>query len=240
MSLTKLLRQRSQSAPCERCERRASAEFRVQRPVCAYGRPRSNGVGPGRLPLMDAQIMDDGKKIVRKGPLPGGRQGASGAGAGRDSMRAASRARGAARPLSNPPHPSSPPEGLVSAGSSRTQQAAPAAGGARRMRWSKLMNSNALRAYYRAKGEETGCLVYRALSIRHLYPSLSKTWQTEFGTSCAPTYSVTPNSNDYDDVRPIPSSNGNATAGNAAPLDAQQTAYVDVAVNIPFVAEFRR
>ncbi|CAG4966727.1 unnamed protein product [Parnassius apollo] len=34
----------------------------------------------------------------------------------------------------------------------------------------------------------------------------------------------------------IPSSNGNATAGNAAPLDAQQTAYVDAAVNIPFVA----
>ncbi|CAG4937734.1 unnamed protein product [Parnassius apollo] len=34
----------------------------------------------------------------------------------------------------------------------------------------------------------------------------------------------------------IPSSNGNATAGNAAPLDAQQTAYVDATVNIPFVA----
>ncbi|CAG4935176.1 unnamed protein product [Parnassius apollo] len=34
----------------------------------------------------------------------------------------------------------------------------------------------------------------------------------------------------------IPSSNGNATAGNAAPLDAQQTAYVDAAVKIPFVA----
>ncbi|CAG5012848.1 unnamed protein product [Parnassius apollo] len=33
----------------------------------------------------------------------------------------------------------------------------------------------------------------------------------------------------------VPSSNGNATAGNAAPLDAQQTAYVDAAVNIPFV-----
>ncbi|CAG5032173.1 unnamed protein product [Parnassius apollo] len=33
----------------------------------------------------------------------------------------------------------------------------------------------------------------------------------------------------------IPSSNGNATAGNAAPLDAQQTAYVDAAVNIPLV-----
>ncbi|CAG5047298.1 unnamed protein product [Parnassius apollo] len=34
----------------------------------------------------------------------------------------------------------------------------------------------------------------------------------------------------------IPSSNGNATAGNAVPVDAQQTAFVDSAVNIPFVA----
>ncbi|CAG4989405.1 unnamed protein product [Parnassius apollo] len=33
----------------------------------------------------------------------------------------------------------------------------------------------------------------------------------------------------------VPSSNGNSTAGNATPLDAQQTAYVDAAVNIPFV-----
>ncbi|CAG4932126.1 unnamed protein product [Parnassius apollo] len=31
----------------------------------------------------------------------------------------------------------------------------------------------------------------------------------------------------------VPSSNGNAMPGNAAPLDAQQTAYVDAAVNIP-------
>ncbi|CAG4944018.1 unnamed protein product [Parnassius apollo] len=83
------------------------------------------------------------KKIVRKGPLPGGRQGASGAGAGRGS-----RVRGAARSPSSPPHPSSPPEGLVSAGSSRTQQAAPTAGGSRRMRWSQAMNTNALRAYF--------------------------------------------------------------------------------------------
>ncbi|CAG5016518.1 unnamed protein product [Parnassius apollo] len=144
------------------------------------------------------------KKIVRKGPLPGGRQGASGAGAGLDSMRAASRARGVARPSSSPPHPSSPPEGLVSAGSSRTKQAAPAAGGARRMRWSKLMNANALRAYFRAKGEETGCLAYRTRMHRcfsELKPSLSVTEQNladRVRYSCVPTYLVTPNSNDYD------------------------------------------
>ncbi|CAG4974318.1 unnamed protein product [Parnassius apollo] len=144
------------------------------------------------------------QKGTRIGPLPGGRWGASGAGAGRGSMRAASRARGAARSPSSPSHPSSPPEGLVSAGSSRTQQAAPAAGGARRMRWTKSMNENALRAYYRAKGEETVGIAYRSrciaflLSWSRLSPSRNKTWQTEFGTSCARKYLMMPNSNDYD------------------------------------------
>ncbi|CAG5044372.1 unnamed protein product [Parnassius apollo] len=148
------------------------------------------------------------KKIVRKGPLPGGRQGTSGTGAGRNIIRAASRARVAARPPSSPPHPSSPAEGLVSAGSSRTQQVAPAAGGARRMRWSQIMNANALRAYFRAKGEKTGCLAFGLGCIAflqswsHHYPSLNKTWQTEFDTSCAPTYLVTPNLND--DMRLFP------------------------------------
>ncbi|CAG4961423.1 unnamed protein product [Parnassius apollo] len=183
------------------------------------------------------------KKIVRKGPLPGGRQGASGAGAGRDSMRAASRARGVARPPSSPPHPSSPPEGLIWAGSSRTQQAAPAAGGARCMRWSKVMNANALRAYFRAKGDETGCLAYRAWMHRffaELEPSLSVTEQ-----NLADRVRYILRSNIFGDAElerlrreAIPTSNGNATAGNAAQLDAQQTAYVDAAVNIPipFVA----
>ncbi|CAG5021549.1 unnamed protein product [Parnassius apollo] len=69
-------------------------------------------------------------------------------------------------------------------------------------------------------------------SWSHLYPSLSKTWQTEFILRF----------NIFGDAErerlrreAVPSSNGNATAGNAAPLDAQQTAYVDAAVNIPFV-----
>ncbi|CAG5021327.1 unnamed protein product [Parnassius apollo] len=120
------------------------------------------------------------KKIVRKGPLSGGRRCASGAGAGSGSMRADSRTRGAARSPSSPPHPSSPPEGLVSAGSSRTQQAAPAAGGARRTHWSQAMNTNALRAYFRAKGEETGYLAYWARMhglLAELEPSLSVTEQ---------------------------------------------------------------
>ncbi|CAG5057386.1 unnamed protein product [Parnassius apollo] len=177
---------------------------------------------------------------TRIGPLPGGRRGASGAGAGRGSMRAASRTRGAVLSPSSPPHPSSPPEGLVSAGSSRTQQAAPAAGGARRMRWSQTMNANALRAYFRAKGEETGCLAYRArmhLFFAELEPSLSVTEQ-----NLADRVRYILRSNIFGDAEleqlrceAVPSSDGNATAGNAAPLIAQQTANVDAAVNIPFV-----
>ncbi|CAG5044228.1 unnamed protein product [Parnassius apollo] len=71
---------------------------------------------------------------------------------------------------------------------------------------------------------------------RHLYPSLSKTWQTEFGTSCAPTYV---GDAELERLRreAVPSSDGNATAGNATPLIAQQTANVDAAVNIPFVVD---
>ncbi|CAG5058286.1 unnamed protein product [Parnassius apollo] len=77
------------------------------------------------------------------------------------------------------PHPS-PPEGLVSAGYSRTQQAAPAAGGARRMRSTKTMNENALRAYYRAKGKETAEIAYRArihCFFAELEPSIPVTQQ---------------------------------------------------------------
>ncbi|CAG5019787.1 unnamed protein product [Parnassius apollo] len=97
-------------------------------------------------------------------------------------------------------------------------------------------------AYFRAtRGKKLdvcriglGCIAFLQ-SWSHLYPSLSKTWQTEFGYILR--------SNIFGDAElerlryeAIPSSNGNATAGNAAPLDAQQTAYVDAAVNIPFVA----
>ncbi|CAG4966083.1 unnamed protein product [Parnassius apollo] len=120
------------------------------------------------------------QRRTRIGSLPGGRRGASGPGAGRGSMRTASRARGAARSPSRPPHSSSPPEGLVSAGSSRTQQAAHAAGGARRMRWIKAMNENALRAYYRAKGEETVGITYRVRMhcfFAELEPSIPVTEQ---------------------------------------------------------------
>ncbi|CAG4930173.1 unnamed protein product [Parnassius apollo] len=182
------------------------------------------------------------KKIVRKGPLPGGRRGASGAGAGRGSMRAASRARGAARSSTSPPHPSSPPEGLVSAGSSRTQQAAPAAGGARRMRWSQEMNANALRAYFRAKGEETGCLAYRARMHRlfaELEPSLIV---TEQNLADRVRYILRSNIFDVAELErlrreAVPSSDENATAEDTAPQMVEQPANVDAAVNTPVVVD---
>ncbi|CAG5035611.1 unnamed protein product [Parnassius apollo] len=54
--------------------------------------------------------MEETQKGTRIEPLPGGRRCVFGAGAGRGSMRAASRARGAARSTSSPSNPSSPPE----------------------------------------------------------------------------------------------------------------------------------
>ncbi|CAG4996157.1 unnamed protein product [Parnassius apollo] len=155
---------------------------------------------------------------LRKEPLPGGRQGASGAGAGRDSMRTASRARGAARPPSSPSHPPSPPACLVSAGSSQTQQSAPATGGVRRMRRTINMNSNALPAYFRAKGGEIGGFAYRARMHRlftELEPSITVTEQ-----NLADRVRYILRSNIFDGAElerlrreAVPSSNENATTG---------------------------
>ncbi|CAH2037931.1 unnamed protein product, partial [Iphiclides podalirius] len=162
---------------------------------------------------------------TRIGPLPGGRQGASGAGAGRGSMRDASRARGTARPPSSTSHPSSPPVGLVSAGSSRIQQSAPAAGGIRRLRWTSIINQNAMRAYFRAKGSETGGFAYRARIHRvfaELEPSLTVTEQ-----NLADRVRYIMRSKAFDDAElerlrreAVPSSNENAVAGNATPQAA--------------------
>ncbi|CAG4990101.1 unnamed protein product [Parnassius apollo] len=178
---------------------------------------------------------------TRKGSLPGGRQGASGAGAGRDSMPTASRARGAARPPSSPSHPSSPPAGLVSAGSSRTQQSAPATGGVRRMRWTTQMNSNALRAYFRAKGGETGSFAYRAMHrlFAELEPSVTV---TEQNLADRVRYILRSNTFDVTELKrlrreAVPSSGENAAAEDAAPQLAEQTANVDAAMNTPVVVD---
>ncbi|CAG5054646.1 unnamed protein product [Parnassius apollo] len=179
---------------------------------------------------------------LRKGPLPGGRQGASGAGAGRDSMRTASRARGAARPPSSPSHPSSPPACLVSAGSSQTQQSAPATGGVRGMRWTINMNSNALRAYFRAKGGENGGFAYRARMHRlftELEPSITV---TEQNLADRVRYILRSNIFDGAELERLrheadPSSNENATTGGAVPQVAERPAHVDAAMNTPVVAD---
>ncbi|CAG4952096.1 unnamed protein product [Parnassius apollo] len=177
-----------------------------------------------------------------QGPLPGGRRGASGAGAGRGSMRAASRARGAARSPNSPPHPSSPPDGLMSAGSSRTRQAASAAGGVRRMRWTRDMNANALRAYYRAKGEETAGIAYRARMhcfFAELEPSIPVTEQ-----NLADRVRYIMRSKIFDDAElerlrreAIPSSNELATAGDEAPQATDQLPRVEAAMDLPVVGD---
>ncbi|CAG5044091.1 unnamed protein product [Parnassius apollo] len=179
---------------------------------------------------------------LRKGPLPGGRQGASGAGAGRDSMRTASRARGAARPPSSLSHPSSPPACLVSAGSSQTQQSAPATGGVRRMRWTINMNTNALRAYFRAKGGEIRGFAHRVRMHRlftELEPSITVTEQ-----NLADRVRYILRSNIFDGAElerlrreAVPSSNENATTGGAVPQVAEQPAHVDATKNTPVVAD---
>ncbi|CAG5054640.1 unnamed protein product [Parnassius apollo] len=177
-----------------------------------------------------------------QGPLPGGRRGASGAGAGRGRMQAASRARGAARTPNSPPHPSSPPDGLMSAGSSRTRQAASAAGGVRRMRWTRDMNANALRAYYRAKGEETAGIAYRARMhcfFAELEPSIPV---TEQNLADRVRYILRSNIFDVAELErlrreAVPSSDENATAEDAAPQMVEQPANVDAAVNTPVVVD---
>ncbi|CAG4982558.1 unnamed protein product [Parnassius apollo] len=182
------------------------------------------------------------QKGTRIEPLPGGSRGASGAVAGRGSMWAASRARGAARSPSSPSHPSSPPEGLVSAGSSRTQQAVPATGGARRMRWTKSMNENALRAYYRVKGEETLGIAYRA-QMHCFFAELEHSIRvTEQNLADRVRYIM--RSKIFDDAElerlrreAIPSSNESAMAGDAAPHPTDQHPHVEANMDLPVVVD---
>ncbi|CAG4968720.1 unnamed protein product [Parnassius apollo] len=124
----------------------------------------------------------------------------------------------------------------------KDQQAAPAAGGARRMRWSQEMNANALRAYFRAKGAETGCLAYRARMHRlfaELEPSLIV---TEQNLADRVRYILRSNIFDVAELErlrreAVPSSDENATAEDAAPQMVEQPANVDAAVNTPVVVD---
>ncbi|CAG5041840.1 unnamed protein product [Parnassius apollo] len=110
----------------------------------------------------------------------------------------------------------------MSAGSSRTRQAASAASGVRRMRWTKNMNANALRANYRAKGGEIAGIAYRARMhsfFAELEPSIPVMEQ-----NLADRVRYIMCSKIFDDAElerlrreAIPSSNELAMAGEAAP-----------------------
>ncbi|CAG5058146.1 unnamed protein product [Parnassius apollo] len=168
------------------------------------------------------------KKIVRKGPLPGGRRGASGAGAGRGSMRAARRERRSS--------PRSIQKAWCRLGLLGLSKRHPPW-------WSTpLARSNALRAYFRAKGEETGCLAYRARMHRlfaELEPSLIV---TEQNLADRVRYILRSNIFDVAELErlrreAVPSSDENATAEDAAPQMVEQPANVDAAVNTPVVVD---
>ncbi|CAG4950729.1 unnamed protein product [Parnassius apollo] len=130
----------------------------------------------------------------------------------------------------------------MSAGSSRTRQAASAAGGVRRMRWTRDMNANALRAYYRAKGEETKGIAYRARMhcfFAELEPSILVTEQ-----NLADRVRYIMRTKIFDDAElerlrreAIPSSNELVTAGDAAPQATDQLPRVEDAMDLPVVVD---
>ncbi|CAG4986107.1 unnamed protein product [Parnassius apollo] len=131
---------------------------------------------------------------------------------------------------------------LVSAGSSQTQQSAPATGGVRRMRWTINMNTNALRAYLKEKGGEIGGFAYRSRMHRlftELEPSITVTEQ-----NLADGVRYVLRSNIFDGAEldrlrreAVPLSNENATTGGAVPQVAEQPAHVDAAENTLVVAD---
>ncbi|CAG4967517.1 unnamed protein product [Parnassius apollo] len=139
-------------------------------------------------------------------------------------------------------HPSSPSAGLMSAGSSRAQQSAPATGVARRMRWTTQMNSNALWAYFRAKGGEIGGFAYRArmhLLFAELEPSVTV---TEQNLAYRVRYILRSNTFDVTELErlrrdAVPSSYENAMAEGAAPQLAELPANVYAAVNTPVLVD---
>ncbi|CAG4940400.1 unnamed protein product [Parnassius apollo] len=130
----------------------------------------------------------------------------------------------------------------MSSGSSRNRQAAFAAGGVRRMRWTRDMNANALRAYCRAKGEETAGIAYRARMhcfFAELESSIPVTEQ-----NLADRVRCIMRSKIFDDAElerlrreAIPSSNELATAGDEAPQATDQLPRVEAAMDLPVVGD---
>ncbi|CAG5024057.1 unnamed protein product [Parnassius apollo] len=104
------------------------------------------------------------------------------------------------------------------------------------------MNTNALRAYFRAKGGEVGGLSYRARMhclFAKLAPSLTV---TEQNLADRVRYILRSNIFDVAELErlrceAVPSLDENATAEDAAPLISEQPANVDAAVNTPVVVD---
>ncbi|CAG5049800.1 unnamed protein product [Parnassius apollo] len=110
------------------------------------------------------------------------------------------------------------------------------------MRWTKPMNENALRAYYRAKGEETVGIAYRSRMhcfFAELEPSTPVTEQ-----NLADRVRYIMRSKIFDDAElgrlrreAIPSSSESAMAGDAAPHSTDQHPHVEAALDLPVVVD---
>ncbi|CAG4984471.1 unnamed protein product [Parnassius apollo] len=104
------------------------------------------------------------------------------------------------------------------------------------------MNTNALRAYFRAKGEEIGGFAYRA-RMHRLFAELEP-YVTVIEQNLADRVRYILRSNTFDVTElerlrreAVPSSDENATAEDAAPQLAEQPENVDAAVNTPVVVD---
>ncbi|CAG4945552.1 unnamed protein product [Parnassius apollo] len=104
------------------------------------------------------------------------------------------------------------------------------------------MITNALRAYFRAKGEEVGGFAYRA-RIHRLFTELKRSITvTEQNLADQVRYILRSNIFDGTELERlrcevVPSSDKNATAEDVVPQVAEQPSHVDAAVNTPVVAD---
>ncbi|CAG4958495.1 unnamed protein product [Parnassius apollo] len=109
------------------------------------------------------------------------------------------------------------------------------------MRWSQIMNANALRVYFRPKGEETGSLAYRPRMHRffaELEPSLTVTEQNLAVQVCYILRSKMLGDAELERLRreAVPSSYENAMGMRRHELHSNLT-YVDATVDILAVVD---
>ncbi|CAG4958569.1 unnamed protein product [Parnassius apollo] len=116
------------------------------------------------------------------------------------------------------------------------------AGGVRRMRWTKNMNANALRAYYRVKGKEIPGIAFRArmhCSFAELEPSIPVTEQNLADQARYIMRSKIFYGAELERLRreATPTSNELALAGDAAPQAINQHPDVEVTMDLPVVVD---